>query len=215
MRVTRIGLDIAKSSFQLHGVDDHGKVVVRKQLTRSKELPYFAQLPACRIGMEACGSVHYWGRELQKLGHDVRLMAVQLIKPYRTKPKNDRNDAEAICEAVSRPQMRFVPIKTVEQQVALTVHRARELLVSERTAIANQIRGLLLEYGIAIAAGIQHLRRELPAVLSSEDETLPVLVRTVVTELQGRLQELDERIVGHDRQIAQVAKHSEAAKRLM
>jgi transposase len=213
--VARIGLDIAKSVLQVHGVDEHGKVVVRKQLPRGKVLTYFAQLPACRVGMEASGRAHYWGRELQKLGHDVRLMAVQLIKPYRTKPKNDRNEAEAICEAVSRPQMRFVPIKTVEQQAVLTGQRARELLVSERTAGANQIRGLLLEYGITIAAGIQRLRRELPAVLRAEDETLPALVRTVVTELQARLQELDERIAGHDRQIAQVAKQSEAAKRLM
>ena len=215
MPVTRIGLDIAKSVFQVHGVDEQGKVVVRKQLSRRKVLAYFAQLPACRIGIEACGSAHYWGRELQKLGHDVRLMAVQLIKPYRTKPKNDRHEAEATCAAVSRPQRRFVPIKTVEQQAGLPVQRARELLVSERTAVANQIRGLLLEYGIAIAAGIQRLRRELPAVLSAEDETLPALVRTVGTELQARRQELDERIAGHDRQIAQVAKQSEAAKRLM
>jgi transposase len=142
-------------------------------------------------------------------------MAVQLIKPYRTKPKNDRNDAEAICEAVSRPQMRFVPIKTVEQQAVLTVHRARELLVSERTAVANQIRGLLLEYGVAIPPGIQRLRRELPAVLSAENEGLPLLARTVVTELQTRLLELDERIAGHERQIAQVVRQNEAAKRLM
>jgi transposase len=215
MQVTRIGLDIAKNVFQVHGVDEHGKVVVRKQLSRSKVLAYFAQLPACQIGMEACGSAHYWGRELQKLGHDVRLMAVQLIKPYRTKQKNDRNDAEAIWEAGSRPQMRFVPIKTVEQQAVLTVHRARELLVSERTAVANQIRGLFLEYGVALAAGIQRLRRELPAVLATQDETLPTLARTVVTELQARLLELEERIVGHDRQIAQVAKQNEATKRLM
>jgi transposase len=215
MEVTRIGLDIAKNVFQVHGVDAHDKVVVRKQLSRSKVLPFFAQLPACRIGMEACGSAHYWGRELQKLGHDVRLIAVQLIKPYRTRQKNDRNDAEAICEAVSRPQMRFVPIKTVEQQAVLTVHRARELLVSERTAVANQIRGLLLEYGVAIAPGIQRVRRELPNVLSATDDTLPTLVRTVVTELQAHLLELDERIVGHDRQIAQVARQQEAATRLM
>ena len=215
MQVTRIGLDIAKSVFQVHGVDAHGKVMVRKQLSRSKVLPFFAQLPVCRIGLEACGSAHYWGRELQKLGHDVRLMAVQLIKPYRTKQKNDRNDAEAICEAVSRPQMRFVPIKTVEQQAVLTVHRARELLVSERTAVANQIRGLLLEYGVALAPGIQRLRRELPNVLSAADDTLPTLARTVVTELQARVRELDERIAGHDRQIAQVARQTEAAKRLM
>ena len=215
MQVTRIGLDIAKSVFQVHGVDRHGQVVVRKQLSRGKVLPFFAQLPACRIGMEACGSAHYWGRELQKLGHDVRLMAVQLIKPYRTKQKNDRTDAEAICEAASRPQMRFVPVKTVEQQAVLTVHRARELLVTERTAVAHQIRGLLLEYGIAIAAGIQRLRRELPGVLNAEDEALPLLARTVVTELQARLLELDERITGHDRQIAQVARQNDAAKRLM
>src|SRR5215471_15904917 len=185
MQVTRIGFDIAKSVFQVHGVDEHGKVVVRKQLTRRKVLPYFAQLPACRVGMEAWGSAHYWGRALQKLGPDVRLMAVQLLKPYRTKPKHDRNDAEAMCEAVSRPQMRFVPIKTVEQQAVLTVHRARELLVSERTAVANQIRGLLLEYGVAVAPGIQRLRRELPAVLRAEDQTLPTLAHTVVTELQA------------------------------
>ena len=182
MQVTRIGLDIAKSVFQVHGVDEHDKVVIRQQLSRNKMLAYFAQLPVCRIGIEACGSAHYWGRELQKLGHEVRLMAVQLIKPYRTKQKNDRNDAEAICEAVSRPQMRFVPIKTVEQQAVLTVHRARELLVSERTAVANQIRGLLLEYGIAIAVGIQRLRREVPAVLTATEEILPTLARTVVSE---------------------------------
>jgi transposase len=181
MQIVRIGLDIAKNVFQVHGVDEHGKVVVRKQLSRSKVLPYFAQLPVCRVGMEACGSAHYWGRELQKLGHDVRLIAVQVIKPYRTKQKNDRNDAEAICEAGSRPQMRFVPIKTVEQQVVLTVHRARELLVSERTAVANQIRGLLMEYGIVIAQGIQRRRRELPAVLGADNDTLPMLARTVVT----------------------------------
>lgn len=213
--MTRIGLDIAKSVFQVHGVDEHGKVVVRKQLTRSKVLPYFAQLPACRIGSEACGSAHYWGRELQKLGPDGRLMAVQLLNPYRPKQKNDRTDAEAICEAVSRPQMRFVPIKTVEQQAVLTVQRARELLVGERTAVANQIRGLLLEYGIAIAAGRQRLRRELPPVLSAAEDTRPTLARSVVLELQARGQELDERLAGHDRQIAQVAKQREAAKRLM
>src|SRR5260221_294261 len=215
MQVTRIDLDIAKNVFQVHGVNAQGKVVIQKQLSRSKVLAYFAQLPACRIGMEACGSAHYWARELQKLGHDVRLMAVQLIKPYRTKQKNDRNDAEAICESGSRPQMRFVPIKTVEQQAVLTVHRARELLVSEGTAVANQIRGLLLEYGVVIPPGIQRLRRELPGVLSAEEDTLPTLARTVVLELQARLGELDERIAGPDRQIAQVARQNEAAKRLM
>jgi transposase len=215
MQVTRIGLDIAKNVFQVHGVDAHGKVVIRKQLSRSKVLGYFAQLPACRMGIEACGSAHYWGRELQKLGHEVRLMAVQLIKPYRTKQKNDRNDAEAICEAVSRPQMRFVPIKTVEQQAVLTVHRARELLVSERTAVANQMRGLLMEYGVVIPAGLQRLRQALPNVLNAADDTLPTRARTVVTGLHARLQEVDERIAAYDRQIVQLARQNEAAKRLM
>jgi transposase len=215
MQVTRIGLDIAKNVLQVHGVDEHGKVVVRKQLSRSKVLPYFAQLPPCLVGREACGGTHYWGRELRKLGHDVGLIAVQLIKPYGIKQKNDRNDAEAICEAVSRPQRRLVPLKTVEPQAGLTVHRARGLLVSERTAVVNQIRGLLLEYGIAIAPGIQRLRRELPTVLEAEDERRPTWARTVVRDLQARVQELEERIVGQDRQSAQVARQPEASKRRM
>jgi hypothetical protein len=141
MQIVRIGLDIAKNVLQVHGVNAQGKVGVQKQLSRSKVLAYFTQLPACRIGREACGSAHYWGRALQKLGHDVRLMAVQLIKPYRTKQKNDRNDAEAICEAVSRPQMRFVPIKTVEQQAVLTVHRPRDSTFTAGTACRAQCRG--------------------------------------------------------------------------
>ena len=215
MQVTRIGLDIAKNVFQVHGVEAQGKGVVRKHLKRSKVVAYFAQLPACRIGREACGSAHYGGRELQKLGHEVRVMAVQLLKPSRAKPKNDRNEAEASCEAVSRPQMRFVPIKTGEQQAGLTVHRARELVVSERTAVAKQMRGLLMEDGLVIAAGLQRLRRELPTVLTTTEEVLPPLARSVVSEFQGRLPGLDERLAGHDRQSAQVAKQGEAAKRLM
>jgi transposase len=154
MQVERIGLDIAKSSFQVHGVDARGKVVIRKQLSRGKVRQYFAQLPACLVGLEACGGAHYWARELQKLGHDVRLMAAQYIRPYRTNQKNDQNDAEAICEAVSRPRTRFVSVKSEGQQAVLTVHRARELLVTERTALANQIRGVVMEYGIVIAQGI-------------------------------------------------------------
>ena len=160
MHVVRIGLDIAKSSFQVHGVEAHGKVVIRTQLSRSKVLAYFAQLPPCLIGLEACGGAHYWARELQKLGHDARLRAAAMIQPSRTGQQNDANDAEAICEAVARPRTRFVPVKSEAQQAVLTVHRARELLVSERTALANQIRGLVMAYGIVIAQGIQRLRRE-------------------------------------------------------
>jgi transposase len=212
--VTRIGLDIAKSVFPVHGVEAHGKVVGRKQLSRSKVLPFFAPLSTCRVGREACGRAHYWARELQKLGHDVRLLAVQLIKPYRSKQQNDRTDADAICAAVSRPQRRFGPLKPVEQPAVWTVPRARALLVSERTAVANQIRGLLREYGVVIPPGINRRRRELPARLSPEDEALPMLVRSVVSEVPARLGELDERIAGHDRQLAQVARQNEAAKRL-
>src|SRR5581483_11119230 len=180
MQAVRIGLDIAKQSFQVHGVDAHGKVGIRKQLSRSKVLAYFAQLPPCLVGLEACGGAHYWAREIQKLGHDARLMAVAMIQPYRTHQKNDANDAEAICEAVSRPRTRFVPVKSEGQQAVLTIHRARELLVSERTAVANQLRGLLLEYGLVIVQGIQRLRRALPELVTAE--TLPELVREVVAE---------------------------------
>lgn len=213
MQVERIGLDIAKSSFQVHGVDAHGKVVVRKQLSRGKVLPYFAQLPPCLVGLEACGGAHYWARELQKLGHDVRLMAGAMIQPYRTGQKNDQNDAEAICEAVSRPRTRFVSVKSEAQQAVLTVHRARELLVTERTALANQIRGVVMEYGIIIAQGIQRLRRELPELVTAE--TLPELVREVVGELRERLLELDRRITDYDHRIEQLAKQNEATRRLM
>jgi len=204
MQGERIGLDIAKRSFQVHGVDAPGKVVVRKQLSRSKVLPYFAQLPPCLVGLEACGGAHDWARELQKLGHDVRLRAGAMIQPYRTHQKKDQNDAEAICEAVSRPRTRFVPVKTEGQQAGLTVHRARELLVTERTAVAHQIRGLLMEYGVVSAPGIQRLRRELPGVLAAP-EILPELVRAVVEELRERRLGLDRRSTDYDHRIEQLA----------
>src|SRR5436190_8763225 len=171
--VTTIGIDLAKNSFSVHGVDSAGAVVLRKTVSRARLMGLLIEQPPCVIGLEACSGAHEWARRLQRFGHTVKLMAPRFVAPYRKNGKNDGNDAEAICEAVSRPQMRFVPIKTVEQQAVLTVHRARELLVSERTAVANQIRGLLLEYGVAIAPGLQRLRRELPAVLSVEDEGLP------------------------------------------
>ncbi len=213
MHAVQIGLDIAKNSFQVHGVDKHGKGVLRKQLSRSKVLTYFAQLPPCLIGLEACGGAHYWARELQKLGHDVRLMAAAMITPYRTGQKNDANDAEALGEAVSRPRTRFVPVKSEAQQAVLTVPRARALLVTERTALANQIRGLLMEYGIVIAQGIQRLRRELPDLLAAE--TLPTLVREVVGELRERLLELDRRVTDYDHRLEQRATQNEAVRRLM
>jgi len=213
-QAVRIGLDIAKSSFQVHGVDAHGKVVICKQLTRGKVLGYFAQLLPCLVGLEACGGAPYWAGELQKLGHAVRLMAAAMIAPYRTGQQNDANDAEAICEAVSRPRTRFVPVKSEAQQAVLTVHRARELFVTERTALANQIRGLLMEDGIVIAQGIQRLRRELPERRAAA-ETLPELVGEVVGELRERLLGLDRRLTDSDHRLEQLAKQNDAAQRLM
>src|SRR5581483_11565640 len=176
LQAVRIGLDIAKSSFQVPGVDARGKVVIRKHQTRGKGLPDFAQLPPCLVGLEAWGGAHAWARELQELGPDVRLMAMAMIHPYRANQKNDANDAEAICGAVSRPRTRFVPVKGEGQQAVLTVHRARELLETARTALANQIWGVLMEYGIVMAQGIQRLRRELPERRALA-ETLPGRVR--------------------------------------
>jgi transposase len=137
MAIVRVGLDIAKSVFQVHGVDGHGKTKLKKTLARKEMLEFFAALPACLIGIEACAGAHYWARELGRLGHDVRLMASQFVIPYRKSGKNDANDAEAICEAVGRPNMRFVPVKSEEAQAVLALHRARELLVAERVALSN------------------------------------------------------------------------------
>jgi transposase len=215
MKVTRIGIDLAKQLFQVHGVDRHGQVVVRKQLTRAKIRAFFAQLSPCLIGMEACASAHHWAREFSQFGHTVRLMAPQFVRPYRKNPKNDGNDAEAICEAVSRPNMRFVPVKSAAQQAVLMVHRARELLVGDRTALANQIRGLLTEYGIVVPQGIGRLRRALPLVLEDAENRLPGLAREVIAELQERLWNLDQRLATYDRRIAQLAGQNAAAQRLM
>jgi transposase len=215
MKVTRIGLDIAKSVFQLHGVDEHGKVVLRKTLKRDKVAAFFATLPPCLIGIEACGSAHHWARTLTRFGHTVRLMAGQFVAPYRKSGKNDGNDAEAICEAVGRPNMRFVPVKSEEQEAVLMVHRARELMVENRTAQANQIRGLLAEFGLVVAPGIDQLRCQMPEILENAENGLPALARETLGELLKQLRHLDERVAHYDRQIAQLAAASEPAQRLM
>jgi transposase len=150
MKITTIGIDLAKNVFQVHGVDEHGRAVLRKQIKRAQVAQFFSNLPPCLIGMEACGSAHHWARKLQTLGHTVKLMAPQFVKPYVKTNKNDAADAEAICEAVRRPNMRFVSVKTVEQQAVLSLHRARQGLVKARTAQANQVRGLLAEYGVVV-----------------------------------------------------------------
>jgi len=212
--VIRMGLDIAKNAFQVHGVNAQGKVVVRKQLSRGEVRRFFANVPACLVGIEACAGSHYWARELTALGHDARLMAGQFVAAYRKNGKNDANDAEAICEAVGRPNMRFVPVKSEEAQAVLTVHRARQLLVAERTALGNQIRGLLGEFGIVIAAGLAPLRHGLGRI-GTGHRALPVLARETVGELHDRLRLLDARITQYDRKIEALARASEPARRLM
>ena len=218
MEVTRIGLDIAKNVFQVHGVDKHGKTVIRKQLKRAELLPFFAQLPPCLVGIEACAGSHDWARRLTRLGHDARLMAAQFVSPYRQSGKtgkNDKTDAEAICEAVGRPHMRFVPVKSEEQQAVLAVHRVRELSVAERTALVNQIRGLLGEFGLIVPQGRERLQRELPALLEAADNGLPAMLRAVMAELSERLGELNTRIAHYDAMVAALAQAMPPARRLM
>lgn len=215
MKVTRIGLDIAKNVFEVHGVDEHGKVVLRKTLKRDKVTEFFANLPPCLIGIEACGSAHHWARRLTKPGHTVRLMAGQFVAPYRKSGKNDSNDAEAICEAVGRPNMRFVPVKSEEQQAVLMLHRARSLMVENRTAQVNQIRGLLAEFGLVVPQGIEKLRHQLPDILEDAENGLPVLARETLSDLMEQLRHWDERVSHYDRQIECWAANSESAQRLM
>ena len=215
MKVTRLGFDIAKRVFQVHGVDENGKVRARKTLAREKVLEYFTQLPACLIGIEACGGAHYWGRELSKLGHTVKLMAAQFVIPYRKRSKNDANDAEAICETVGRPNMHFVAIKSEEQQSVLMVHRARTLVVANRTAQVNQIRGLLGEFGLVVPKGVARLRRELPGILEDAENGLPALAREVLAGLLEQFHDFDTRVTAYDRQIRVLAEASEPARRLM
>jgi transposase len=154
-----LGIDLAEQSFQLHGIDENGQVVLRKKLSRCKLSAFMANLPSCLIGLEACGGAHYWVRVFKAMGHDVRIIAPQFVKPYVKSNKNDSVDAEAICEAVQRPTMRFVPAKSVEQQDIQSLYRIRSQLVARRTAQSNQIRGLILEYGIVVPQGISYIRK--------------------------------------------------------
>jgi transposase len=166
MEISTIGLDLAKNVFQVHGVDARGKAVVRKALRRSQMLPFFEQLPPCLIGIEACGTSHHWGRELIKLGHEVRLMPPAYVKPYVKRGKADAADAEAICEAVTRPTIRFVPVKSQEQHAALSMHRTWDLFVKQRTQLTNMMRGLLAEFGIDIPQGINRALEKARAIIT-------------------------------------------------
>ena len=211
MQITTVGVDLAKNVFQVHGVDDHGHVVLRKALKRSQVMTFFAQLPVCLIGMEACGSAHHWARRFQDQGHTVRLMAPQFVKPYVKTNKNDAADAEAICEAVQRPSMRFVAVKTAEQQAVLSLHRARQGFVKARTATANQIRSLLTEFGIALPPGIAHLSM---ACERMAQEELPDSLRRLIDNLLSHYRQLDTRVVELEREIHAWHRSSEASQRL-
>jgi transposase len=201
MKITTIGIDLAKVVFQVHGVDEQGKAGLRKQLKRKDVVSFFANFEPCLIGMEACGSAHYWARKLTELGHTVRLMAPQFVKPYVKTNKSDRNDAEAICEAVGRPNMRFVPVKTAPMQAVLALHRARQGFVKARTAQANQLRGLLAEFGIVIPKGIGHIGKRLPEILEDGENGLPGMMRELLLRLGENLQAMDRQAGELERQI--------------
>ena len=214
MQVTTMGIDLAKQVFQVHGVDTHGAVVLKKRLTRSALHTFMANLPPCRVGMEVCGGANYWSRRFRAYGHDVRLMSPQFVKPYVKSNKNDCNDAEAICEAVSRPTMRFVVPKTVAQQDLQGLHRIRQRLVQSRTALINQTRGLLAEYGITVPQQVAQLRRRLPIVLDDPTNELTPLGRELFADLARELASLNERIRQVEARIKHLFAENEVCQRL-
>lgn len=204
MAISTLAIDVSKNVFQLHGVDMHSKVVVRKSVSRAKLPEVVAKLPACLIVMEACGGSHFWARRFLSMGHQVKLISAHFVKPFVKGNKNDRNDAEAICEAALRPTMRFVPIKSIEQQDIQSVHRVRSLLMKDRIATGNQIRGLLAEYGIVMPQAAASVRRHLPRILEDAQNALSSLARSVFADLYRRLVELDECIASYDQRVQQV-----------
>src|SRR6202158_1782069 len=214
MQVSTIGIDLAKSVFQVHGVDAAGKVVITKKLRRSQVLALFETLPPCLIGMEACATAHHWARELRALGHEVRLMPASYVKAYVKRGKNDAADAAAICEAVTRPSMRFVPIKSVEQQAALMLHRARDLLIRQRTQLINALRAHLAELGLVAAKGHEGLHQLVTAVAESGDERLPSNARFACQAIVAQLSAVQTQIDGIDTRITQAHRANADSKRL-
>src|SRR4051795_333764 len=197
-QVTTVGLDLAKNLFQVHGADAQGRPVLKRRLAREKVLEFFANLPPCLVGLEACGAAHYWARELRKLGHEVRLMPPQYVRPYVKTNKHDAADAEACCEAVRRPGMRFVPVKREDQQSVLMLHRVREQLLKQRTATVNAVRAHLAEFGIVAAQRWRGLRELLAVVADPEDRRLPPLARELLQALAEHLRALEERLEALD-----------------
>ncbi len=209
MQITTIGIDLAKTVFQVHGVYEDGSVAFNKPLRRSQMLDFFARLDPCLIGIEACGSSHYWARELTALGHEVKLMPANYVKAYVKRGKSDAADAAAICEAVTRPTMRFVAIKSEDQQAILSLHRVRQSLINQRTQLANMIRGLLAEFGIVLPRGVNHLRRFAFEVQAGEVLDMPETAEDVIALLCDQLIDLDRRISSLDKRIATEARKDE------
>src|SRR6202451_3705587 len=210
-----MGLDLGKSVFQVHGVDAGGAVVVQRRLTRGKLLGFFAKHPACLVGMEACAAAHHWGRELRKLGHTVRLMPPRYVKPYVKRQKNDAADAEAICEAVTRPSMRFVEIKSCEQQGTLVLHRVRLMLMRQRFQLSNAIRGHMAEYGLVAPAGRNGLQRLIAILDNPDDERVPAVARASMAQLVCPFGLLNGQVLENDRRVRASARATELGCRLM
>lgn len=212
--ITTSGLDLAKSVFQVHAVDEMGSVVMRKRLRRSQVLAFFAEIPPCLIGLEACATAHHWARELIALGHEARLMPPNYVKAYVKRNKHDVADAEAICEAVRRPSMRFVPIKTAEQQSALMMHRARDLLVRQRTMLVNALRGHLAEFGLIEAQGLHKVAKLIAIVTNENDGRVPDIARQVLQVMVNHIEDIQVRIVGLEKQVLAWHKSNPVSQRL-
>jgi transposase len=214
-QVVTIGLDLAKSVFQVHGVDAAGQVVLRRQIRRSQLLQFFARQPGCLVGMEACASSHFWARELSALGHEVKLMPAQYVKPYVKRGKNDAADAEAICEAVTRPTMRFVAIKSPEQQSAMMLHRVRLILCRQRTQLSNALRAHMAEFGIVAPVGRLGIEQLLRVITDPADRRLPPEARACLQMLAEQLSVVKAQILDNDRRITADARRTEVGRRLM
>lgn len=214
MEISTIGLDLAKSVFQVHAIDEAGRAVVRKSLRRSQVLPFFSKLSPCLVGMEACGTSHHWAREITALGHEVRLMPPAYVKPYVKRGKTDANDAEAICEAVTRPTMRFVAVKSPEQQAALALHRTRNLLVKQRTQLVNMIRGVLAEFGIETARGLHHALALCAKLTGGDTAAVPALTQRVVAGLACQIEALQTQLLAVEKEILAWHRSSDVSQRL-
>ncbi|MCP4284620.1 MAG: IS110 family transposase [Gammaproteobacteria bacterium] len=214
-KITTVGLDLAKSVFQVHCADGDGGPVVRKKLRRGQVADFFSELPACLVGLEACASAHHWARTLQAFGHEVRLIPPQYVKPFVKTNKNDAVDAEAICEALMRPTMRFAPVKSAEQQAVLTLHRARELLVRQRTMVINALRGHCGEFGIVVAQGTVNVRKLIEIIEDHDDDRLADLARQALGFVVEQLRAIQTQIAGLEKKLKAWHHANEASRRLV